>query len=67
MDIELKPCPFCGNDGVWVQSLRYPLSLNRPYLVHSIMCSNEQCIMHQTEKFFMTEKAAKIAWNQRVE
>lgn len=64
-EADLKTCPFCGYPGVRVQSLRYPKSLTNAYLGHSIMCANENCIMHQTEKFYLTEIAAQIAWNER--
>ncbi len=62
---KLKCCPFCGNPAVRVQSLRYPNSVLEPYLAYSIMCANESCIMHQTEKFYFTEESAQIAWNNR--
>jgi len=64
-EANLKTCPFCGYPGVRVQSIRYPHSPQNPYLGHSIMCANENCIMHQTEKFYLTEIAAQIAWNER--
>lgn len=61
----LKVCPFCGGTAVRFKSIRYPYDYESPYLVHGIMCANETCILHQSEKFFMTEEAAQIAWNSR--
>lgn len=64
---KLKRCPFCGNFPVRFEDIRYPDDIDNPYYVYGIFCVNEQCIMHQREKYYKTEEAAEIAWNMRVQ
>ena len=63
---ELKPCPFCGSDGVMFQDYRFINTPDDFWLVYGAMCSNSQCIAHQGEKFYKTEYDARLAWNTRV-
>ena len=66
-DEALKPCPFCGSDGIFEESLRYTNCLNEMWRVYSVLCSDESCIMHQSEKFYKTKESATKAWNRRAE
>lgn len=65
IDEPLKPCPFCGEQGVIFEDLRY---MNRPTdmrVVFGVQCANPDCIMHQMQKFYPYEQAARAAWNRR--
>ncbi len=64
---ELKPCPFCGEIGVMFEDLRYRSHPTDMWHVYGVMCSNPDCIMHQQQKFYPYEQAARTAWNRRVE
>lgn len=66
-DSDLKSCPFCGEPGVMFEDYRY---INHPtdmWRVFGVKCSNEDCIMHQEQKFYKTESSARQAWNHRKE
>ena len=56
--IELKPCPFCGDDRVNVIEHEYN------YLLNSYGC---RCFNCKTEsyQFFDSRKEAIEAWNRR--
>lgn len=62
---SLKPCPFCGSDGVMFEDLRYrndPLDM---WVVYGVKCSNKDCIMDQTQHYYPYESSARQAWNRR--
>ena len=63
----LKPCPFCGEDGVMFEDYRFKNNPEDMWLVYGVQCSNSDCIMHQTQKFYSNEYLARRAWNQRKE
>ena len=65
MGEELKKCPFCGSDGIMFEDVRYPNSPLEGWLVYGALCSNSDCIMHQTQKFYSHEELARKAWNKR--
>lgn len=67
VDEKLKPCPFCGEIGVMFEDLRYKNVPTDMYLVYGVQCSNPDCIMHQSQKFYPYEQAARTAWNRRYE
>ena len=61
----LEPCPFCGQDAVMFEDYRYRNDPGDAWLSFGVMCSNSDCIMHQRQKFYQTESAARRAWNRR--
>ena len=63
----LKPCPFCGEIGAIFEDLRYRNEPTDMYHVYGVECSNPECIMHQQQKFYYCEQAARTAWNRRTE
>lgn len=67
VDEELKPCPFCGDAGVIFEDLRFRNHPTNLYHVWGVECSNPDCIMHQQQKFYPYEQAARAAWNRRKE
>lgn len=62
-DPELKPCPFCGGEGVMRCSNPYTHQdgdySRDEYFVHCISCAAEG-------PWFKTETAAKRVWNMRI-
>ena len=62
---KLKPCPFCGEDAVMFEDYRFRNSPEDMWLVYGVECSNEDCIMHQTQKYYNSESVARHAWNRR--
>lgn len=66
MDEALKSCPFCDDDPVMFEDYRYKTDPGTLYQVYGVQCSNPDCIMHQSQKFYMTESSARKAWNKRV-
>ena len=63
---DLKSCPFCGEIGVMFEDLRYHNHPTDMHLVYGVTCPNPDCIMHQTQKFYPYEQAARTAWNRRI-
>ena len=59
MQIELKPCPFCGSENVRVVSQTLEAYF-LGYIVHCDGCGVE------TKHFFDEQKAAE-AWNRRAD
>jgi len=55
--IDLKPCPFCGNAGYSQKHAEY----------NSFMagCSDADCIAHTVAYDFVSEETAISAWNTR--
>ncbi len=64
-DEELKQCPFCGSEGAIYEDYRCPNSPTEVRLVYGVTCTNTDCIMHQHQKFYYNEIAARKAWNRR--
>ena len=64
-DEDLKSCPFCGQDAVMFSDYRYETDPSNMWIVYGVMCSNQDCIMHQQQKFYRTEVNARMAWNKR--
>lgn len=62
---ELKKCPFCGENGVLFRDIRYVNLPSIEYEVYGAKCSNRDCIMNQTQKFYFNEEQAIAAWNKR--
>lgn len=56
MNIELKPCPFCGSDNV---KINYPVYYSGE--VCNVQCYDCNCT---TAAFYSPEKASE-AWNRR--
>jgi len=56
--IDLQPCPFCGNAGYSQKLAEY----------NSFMagCSDVDCIAHTVAYDFVSEETAISAWNTRV-
>ena len=58
MNEKLKPCPFCGAKG----NVSY--NLIHGYIPH---CTNEFCMLNESEYGFETENEAIEAWNRRAD
>ncbi len=56
---KLKPCPFCGDDGM----IAY-LSFGE-HEGFAPQCQNEACFMSDYDHYFDTEELAVDAWNNR--
>lgn len=56
---ELKPCPFCGGEGVLQEHEFYGYAST--YGVVCFDCGSE------TRQFYTNEKTAIRAWNRRLE
>lgn len=65
MNEPLKKCPVCGEEGVIFEDLRFMDNPTDMHLVYGVQCSNPDCIMHQSQKFYPYEQAARCAWNKR--
>ena len=65
MDEDLLPCPFCGEHGIMFEDYRYKNGPKDMWYVFGVQCSSSDCIMHQQQKFYMTEYDARRAWNRR--
>lgn len=63
----LDSCPFCGEDAALFEDYRYPDYPGDAKLVYGVLCSNPDCIMHQQQKYYLTESSARKAWNRRKE
>ena len=61
----LKPCPFCGSEAVMEKSIRYVVAPDDQWIGYSTLCSDESCIAHQRQKFYLLEESARKAWNKR--
>lgn len=61
----LKECPFCGEEGVIFTDLRFENTQTNMHLVYGVQCSNPDCIMYQSQKYYPYEQAARRAWNRR--
>lgn len=59
---ELKPCPFCGADGMIVklESQKGKYCRRLPY---KVQCSKCKCAF--TYEYFKTEEDAAEIWNRR--
>lgn len=62
---SLKSCPFCGGEAVMEKSLRYINNPEESWIAYSALCSDENCIGHQSQKFYLLEESARKAWNKR--
>lgn len=54
--VELKPCPFCGQEPKRVQSGLY-----------YVMCANPKCLVSTFTVGYVRMSDATKAWNRRVE
>lgn len=57
--IKLKPCPFCGGNGIIREFQSFRISTYYPE------CDNENCVASDTGIHFDTEQEAAEAWNKR--
>ena len=60
---ELKPCPFCGADGLIVKFDNTTKKYCRK-LPYKVKCSKCRCSLEHA--FYATEEDAAAAWNRRV-
>lgn len=44
------------------QDYRFLVDPEIQWLAYGVMCSNPGCIMHQKQKFYLTENSAVEAW-----
>ena len=72
MSNELKPCPFCGNSGLELISIDYPLAGSG---THLISCCIEMrrsylldgyCRKNSVDSKVKTSKALIDNWNRRI-
>ena len=70
-EIELKPCPFCGNKNieVVVDSATYSLGLYDTdcEVSFSIMCSVSSCGCGSSSGWHDSRESAINAWNRRAD
>ena len=59
MDVELKPCPFCGCKAIMFNS-----GNTWPVVFYRVITTNNCCMQ---SKFYNTPKEAAEEWNRRVE
>ncbi|GAG81944.1 unnamed protein product [marine sediment metagenome] len=55
--MELKRCPFCGNDAT---IFKLDSGIDR-----LIMCKSDECICGDDPKYFKSDDEAIAAWNKR--
>jgi len=55
---DLKPCPFCGSENVWIDRKNW-----EPYLV--LVCGNENCSANGP--WDLGQSGAVERWNERHE
>lgn len=65
MDVSVKPCPFCGEEGAVMAVYEWVLGAKRVKYVP--MCMNMQCFLNFNTMGFETAEKAIEAWNRRVD
>lgn len=58
MSIELKPCPFCGDEPEWVELV--------PDLT-KISCKNSDCKMMPEDFYYPSPQETAASWNKRAD
>jgi Lar family restriction alleviation protein len=58
---ELKPCPFCGKEGLLIRECNIP---GEEWVQYYVMCDFVKCGTYQC-KYFTREDAIK-GWNKRI-
>lgn len=68
MEIELKPCPFCGQKPTATTDKRWPDGADAAVDGHLVLCMNWDCIIYNVDNtWYDTEAEAIAAWNTRHE
>lgn len=63
MDVKVKPCPFCGEEGAVVRAGEWLLGVK--HIVYIPYCTNMQCFLNFNDVGFETAEEAIEAWNRR--
>lgn len=62
MDINLKPCPFCGGDAI-VREFNAPDGS----IMYSARCASGKCLIKPMTGWTYTKQRAIDAWNRRAD
>lgn len=63
MQVDLKPCPFCGSAAKLVDSSIFSVP---PYMLFDVVCVNGDCMMSNgVANFANAEDDARKRWNRR--
>ena len=64
MNVELKPCPFCGSEAKLRKYNGHSIILKRNVDCYIVMCTGKECMCGTS--FAQTESGAIQVWNTRV-
>jgi len=69
MSEKLLPCPFCGGEATIQQDTRYPRYGKKDTVkAYEPICINPSCLIYKADSiYFLSEKEAITAWNNRTQ
>lgn len=59
-EIELKPCPFCG-EAAKLETITDIFH----HTTYMVVCGNDRCLCHPSSDMFEKSAEAVAAWNRR--